>query len=159
MGSPLLSQYRDRAECTQAEPNIWVGRIIHAFFFFPIPVSGDAFPRATGCTCSVAKTMRWLLHVIARYFRYSRPSSSISRLLRGVNMEKTLVYSGPVWKKRCYPRRMRLAAVSVLISKLLPAFSSDKISSVTSNSDFYTWGAPPPSFLVIKSVGEFALQR
>lgn len=88
--------------------------------------------------------MRWLPRVIARDFRYSRPSSSISRLLRGVNRQKTLVCSGPAWQKRRYPRRMRLAAVSVLISKLLPASSSDKIGSVTFNSDFYTWGGFPP---------------
>lgn len=81
--SPLVSSSRHRAECTQAEQNIWFGRIIHAFFY--IPFSGDSFPCAT---CSITKTMHWLLHVIARYFRYSRPSSSISRLLHSSSSEK-----------------------------------------------------------------------
>lgn len=128
--SPPVSLSRHQAECTQAEQNIWFGRIIHAFFLIsPFLVTLSPVPRRT--TCSITKTMRWLLHVIARYFRYSRPSSSISRLLHSSNSGKTLVYSGPACQKHCNTRRVHLAAVSVVISKLLPAPSSDKIGSTT----------------------------
>lgn len=128
-----------------AEQDIWFGRIIHGFFF-PIPTSSDSFPRATGCTCCVAKTMRWLLHVNARYFRYSRPSSPISRLLHVGNREKlwsiwelpdrsTATRGGCVWL---------LSQLWFQSSCLRRAVT--KYSASLSNSDFYTWGgffSPP----------------